>query len=115
MFAAGSFGRYVQRKLADEDLWQGNFSTVREALRMGVAICERWSTVCETLTMQFWKRFAPHPWKGEKFVPDSLKKLSERLEEVVCYFTISVLCVCFSLGVCLVNSDTEVCLLCCCF
>ncbi|KAK7096855.1 hypothetical protein V1264_003902 [Littorina saxatilis] len=85
---AGSFGRYVQRKLADENLWNGNFNTVREALRMGVAICERWTTVCETLTMQFWKRFAPHPWKGEKYTPDTLKKLCERLEEILSLRTV---------------------------
>ncbi|XP_076467409.1 LOW QUALITY PROTEIN: cytoplasmic dynein 2 heavy chain 1-like [Babylonia areolata] len=85
---AGSFGRYVQRKLANEDLWHGSFSSVREALRMGVTICERWSTVCETLTLQFWKRFAPHPWKGDKFFPETLKKLSERLEEILSLRTV---------------------------
>ncbi|KAK7489861.1 hypothetical protein BaRGS_00018883, partial [Batillaria attramentaria] len=85
---AGSFGRYVQRKLADEDLWHGNFSSFRESLRMGVAICERWTTVCETLTTQFWKRFAPHPWKGEKFTPETMKNLKQRLEEILSLRTV---------------------------
>ncbi|XP_025088458.1 cytoplasmic dynein 2 heavy chain 1-like isoform X3 [Pomacea canaliculata] len=80
---AGSFGRYVQRKLSNEDLWQGQFSSVREALRMGITICDRWTIACETLTVQFWKRLTHHPWKGEKFSPETLKKLSERLEEIL--------------------------------
>lgn len=81
-FLGGSLGRYVQRKLADEDLWCGKFTAVKESLNSAVTICERWVVVCETLTVQFWKRYGPRPWKGEKFVPDNLKKLSERLEEV---------------------------------
>ncbi|XP_076446844.1 LOW QUALITY PROTEIN: cytoplasmic dynein 2 heavy chain 1-like [Babylonia areolata] len=85
---AGSLGRYVQRKLSDEDLWQGSFSAVRESLRMGISICERWTSVCETLTTQFWKRFGPHPWKGDKFLPQSMKGLSQRLEEILSLRTV---------------------------
>jgi dynein heavy chain 2 len=75
-------GRYVQRKLAQEDLWKGGFSKVKEALKSGHSICERWVSVCETLTSQFWKRYGPHPWRGDKFAPDSLIQLAGRLVEV---------------------------------
>ena len=80
--AAGSLGRYVQRKLAEENLWDGQFGQIKESLRTGVSICERWVGSCETLTVQFWKRYNLHPWKGEKCSPEGLKKLAARLEEV---------------------------------
>ncbi|KAL3878520.1 hypothetical protein ACJMK2_030860 [Sinanodonta woodiana] len=80
---ASSLGRYVQRKLEEENLWSGSFGQVKEALRMGVAICERWVAVCETLTVQFWKRFDYHPWKGEKLTPEGLKQLAARLVEIL--------------------------------
>lgn len=83
-FTGGSLGRYVQRKLAEEDLWQGDYGQVKESLRSAVAICERWVGVCETLTTQFWKNYRPNPWKGERFTPENLKKLAQRLEQVGC-------------------------------
>lgn len=84
----GSLGRYVQRKLSAEDLWNGQFSRIRDALRTGTGICERWVQVCETLTTQFWKRYGPNPWRGEVFVPLDLKNLLTRLEEVRCWCNI---------------------------
>lgn len=78
----GSLGRYIQRKLSEEDLWGGKFGPVKESLRSAVAICERWQGVCETLTTQFWKNFKAHPWRGERYFSDNLKKLAERLNEV---------------------------------
>ncbi|XP_053400577.1 cytoplasmic dynein 2 heavy chain 1-like [Mercenaria mercenaria] len=80
---AGSLGRYVQRKLSEENLWSGQFGTIKEALRSGQLICERWIASCETLTTQFWKRFNFHPWKGEKCSPEGLKKLGARIEEIL--------------------------------
>jgi dynein heavy chain 2 len=63
-------------------LWTGKFGSVKESLRSAMSICDRWQGVCETLTAQFWKHFKTHPWKGERYTPDNLKKLAERLEEV---------------------------------
>lgn len=85
----GSLGRFVQRKLAEEDLWTGHYGSVKESLRSAVAICERWVGVCETLTTQFWKNFRAHPWKGDRYIPDNLKKLATRLEEVLIYYQTS--------------------------
>lgn len=82
LLTGGSLGRYVQRKLSEIDLWTGNFGKVKEDLRSGVSICERWVGVCETLTTQFWKSYRLHPWKGEKYIPEHLKQLANRLEEV---------------------------------
>ncbi|XP_077984893.1 cytoplasmic dynein 2 heavy chain 1-like [Glandiceps talaboti] len=78
----GALGRYVQRKLGSLDLWRDPFHKVKEALRSGIAICERWVVACEQLTVQFWKRYTPHQWKGEKYVPEGLGSLGNRLEEV---------------------------------
>ncbi|XP_052794024.1 cytoplasmic dynein 2 heavy chain 1-like isoform X3 [Mya arenaria] len=80
---AGSLGRFVQRKLAEENLWTGQFGQIKEALRAGISICERWISSCEALTTQFWKRYTIHPWKGDKVSPEGLKKLAARLEEIL--------------------------------
>ena len=79
---AGAFGRAVQRKLQDEDLWRGQYSKVREVLRAGHAVCERWGLACDTLTSQYWKRYGPNPWTGDRYKPLHLLQLANRLEEV---------------------------------
>ncbi|XP_074649972.1 cytoplasmic dynein 2 heavy chain 1-like [Tubulanus polymorphus] len=84
----GSFCRYIQRKLSAEDLWKGQFSKVRDALRASHTICDRWMTSCETLTTQFWKRYGPHAWKGDKFVPETVIQLGTRLEEILTLRTV---------------------------
>jgi dynein heavy chain 2 len=38
---SSSFGRYVQRKLADLDVWRGQFAQVRSCLQDGLNICEK--------------------------------------------------------------------------
>ncbi|XP_029026743.1 cytoplasmic dynein 2 heavy chain 1 isoform X2 [Betta splendens] len=79
----GSLGRYVQRKLSGLKIFEETFVSMRENLRMGVAICEQWVLACEHLTGQVWKRHAPHPWKGNKHCPQTLHCLAKRLDEVV--------------------------------
>ena len=34
------------------------------------------------LTGQVWQRYVPHPWRNEKYFPETLDKLGKRLEEV---------------------------------
>uniref|UniRef100_A0A4W6FB67 Cytoplasmic dynein 2 heavy chain 1 n=1 Tax=Lates calcarifer TaxID=8187 RepID=A0A4W6FB67_LATCA len=79
----GALGRYVQRKLSGLKIFKEPFVSVRENLRMGVAICEQWVVACEHLTGQVWKRHAPHAWKGNKHCPQTLHCLAKRLDEVV--------------------------------
>ena len=64
------------------DIWHDSFQQVKDAMRKGISVCERWVSSCETLTSQFWKRFPSHPWRGEKFTPENLSNLAARLEEV---------------------------------
>ena len=80
---SSSFGRYVQRKLADLDVWRGQFTQVRSCLQDGLNICEKWSSAADLLTSQFWKQYTLHPWKGGTFVSASLLQLTLRLEEVM--------------------------------
>ena len=82
IYTGSILGRSVQVKLGEEDLWRGAFGRVREALRLGQAICERWVQACNSLTSQFWKRYSPNPWKGEKYTPQGLVDLAKRLEQV---------------------------------
>uniref|UniRef100_A0A8C9YGF2 Cytoplasmic dynein 2 heavy chain 1 n=1 Tax=Sander lucioperca TaxID=283035 RepID=A0A8C9YGF2_SANLU len=84
----GTLGRYVQRKLSGLKIFEEPFVSVRENLRMGVAICEQWVVACEHLTGQVWKRHAPHPWKGNKHCPQTLHCLARRLDEVVTLRTV---------------------------
>lgn len=78
---AGALGRYVQRKLGNIDIWQGPFSLMRDGIKKAVNVCERWVSICEMLTSQYWKRFPAHPWLADKFTPESLSQLAVRLEE----------------------------------
>ncbi|XP_069664408.1 cytoplasmic dynein 2 heavy chain 1 isoform X2 [Haliaeetus albicilla] len=79
----GSLGRYVQRKLAALNLWEDAFHSVKENLKAGILICEQWVSACEYLTGQLWQRYTLHPWKNEKYFPESLAKLGKRLDEVL--------------------------------
>ena len=79
---AGELSRYVQQKLSTQDLWHSSFGKVKELMRAGHMVCERWIQVCDTLTTQFWKRYAAYPWKGGKFVPEDLVNFAARLDEV---------------------------------
>lgn len=81
---SGSFGRFVQRKLHELDVWNGQFSYVRNQIQDGLSITEKWSVCAEALTKQYWKQFASHPWKGNHFTSPTLLQLNERLEEVWC-------------------------------
>lgn len=80
---SSSFGRYVQRKLSNLDVWKGQFPQVRSCLQEGLSICEKWSSATDMLTSQFWKNYALHPWKGGVFVSATLLQLTLRLEEVM--------------------------------
>ena len=77
-----SFGRFVQHKLNGCDFWGGRFSQVKTAVQDGLMVCDKWSSAAEALTVQFWKQYSLHKWKGGTFVSASLTQLTQRLEEV---------------------------------
>ena len=81
--SGGTFGRYVQQKLSAEDIWKEKFGVIKESLRSGKAICERYVQVCSTLVTQFWKRYGANSWKGKEYVPETLIELGNRLDEVI--------------------------------
>jgi len=72
----------VQQSLSQLDIWKDPFSNVKDSFQDGQDLCQQWCEACSTLTVQFWKRYAPHPWKGAEYVPESLKQFARRLEEV---------------------------------
>lgn len=82
LFSASSIGRYVKKKLSEVDIWFGPYIKIHEALRSAITVCETWISACESLTLHLWKRYSPHPWKGNKFVPKHLQQLAQRIEEV---------------------------------
>ena len=77
-----SFGRFVQRKLTGCNFWTGLFSRVRTLVQDGLMVCDKWSAATEALTVQYWKQYSLHRWKGGEFVSTSLSQLTQRLEEV---------------------------------
>ena len=77
-----SFGRFVQRKLNGCGFWLGQFSQVRAQVQDGLMVCDKWSSATEVLTVQFWKQYSLHRWRGGPFVSDFLSQLTQRLEEV---------------------------------
>ncbi|XP_045342577.1 cytoplasmic dynein 2 heavy chain 1 isoform X15 [Leopardus geoffroyi] len=84
----GSFGRFVQKKLGTLNLWEDPYYLVKDHLRAGVSICEQWVITCNHLTGQVWQRYVPHPWKSEKYFPETLDRLGKRLEEVLAVRTV---------------------------
>uniref|UniRef100_A0A8C6BTL0 Dynein cytoplasmic 2 heavy chain 1 n=1 Tax=Monodon monoceros TaxID=40151 RepID=A0A8C6BTL0_MONMO len=84
----GSFGRFVQKKLGTLNLWEDPYYLVKENMKAGISICEQWVIACSHLTGQVWQRYVPHPWKNEKYFPETLDKLGKRLEEVLALRTI---------------------------
>ena len=80
---SGSLGCYVQRKLADLDMWGGAFNHVRNLIQDGLGVCEKWISTSESLTTQYWKQYALHQWKGGPFVSPTLGRLVQRLDEVL--------------------------------
>eukprot|EP00117_Sycon_ciliatum_P036543 scpid1236/ scgid27488/ Cytoplasmic dynein 2 heavy chain 1; Dynein heavy chain isotype 1B len=81
--AGSAFARYVQRRLGDTDIWNGPFSEVNATLQKGLAILDKWTSVGESLTTQYWKRYMSHPWKSDKYVDIHTTQLSARVEEIV--------------------------------
>ena len=72
----------MQHKLGAFDLWHDPFHKVKEAVQTSISTCDKWVSSCDKLTEQFWKRDPIHPWKGGKFTPEGLTRLSARLQEV---------------------------------
>ena len=68
--------------MADVNLWTDPYVPVKEALRAGTQICERWAYICDLLTGKLWKRFTPHEWTSAKMEFAYLKQMKERLQEV---------------------------------
>ncbi|KAF2973673.1 hypothetical protein EK904_004515 [Melospiza melodia maxima] len=79
----GSLGRFVQRKLAALNLWEDTFHSVKENIQAGILVCEQWVSACEYLTGQLWQHYTLHPWKNEKYSPELIAKLGQRLDEVL--------------------------------
>ena len=73
---------YVQNKLSALDIWKGPYSTVHTSLHEGLLVCEKWTQSAEQLTSRFWKQFALHQWKGDKFSSRLLNNFIVRLEQV---------------------------------
>ena len=52
--SGGALGRYVQRKLSGVKIFEEQYVSMQENLRMAITICDQWVTACEHLTGQVW-------------------------------------------------------------
>ncbi len=80
---SGTLGRYVQRKLADLDVWEKHFGHVRSSIQDGLGVWEKWTSATDILTSHFWRAYQLHQWKGGTFCSPTLSMLIRRLEEVL--------------------------------
>ncbi len=82
---SNAFVQSVQKQLSNIDLWSDSKDAVkiREYLRNGANICERWSLAVEQLTSIYWRNYAPHPWKGEPFKATYLLQFQKRLNQII--------------------------------
>lgn len=78
----GSIGRYIQKKFSSLEIWKMKFTEIKEKLQYAIQICEKWASVCETLTEKFWKNYHSHRWKDDQYYPNNLMKLCGRFKEV---------------------------------
>ena len=68
-----------------------NFSEVKESLKHSIAVCDRWIEFCHNLTGRIWKSSQTHKWENEEFVPTSIVKYCQRLNEVFLQITLQKL------------------------
>nr|XP_026693271.1 cytoplasmic dynein 2 heavy chain 1-like [Ciona intestinalis] len=76
--------RFAQRKLDSEfsSIWVGPYIAVREGLRNAVGICDRWITMCATLTSRIWKQYPSHVWNSGKYKATNVINSMTRFQEV---------------------------------
>ena len=70
-------------KLSKIKPFSDNFSEVKESLKHSIAACDRWIEFCHNLTGRIWKSSQTHKWENEEFVPTSIVKYCQRLNEVL--------------------------------
>jgi len=80
---SGTLGRYVQRKLADLDVWEKHYGHVRSCIQDGLAVWEKWTSTTDVLTSHFWRAYQLNQWKSGAFSSPTLSMLVKRLEEVL--------------------------------
>nr|XP_026695415.1 cytoplasmic dynein 2 heavy chain 1-like [Ciona intestinalis] len=76
--------RFAQRKLDSEfsSIWVGPYIAVREGLRNAVGVCDRWITMCATLTSRIWKQYPSHVWNSGKYKATNVIHSMTRFQEV---------------------------------
>ncbi|RKO94668.1 hypothetical protein BDK51DRAFT_21975 [Blyttiomyces helicus] len=74
---------FVQEKLSPTNVMIESYFLVKENLRAGVQVCERWELVLVTLTTRFWANFALHPWTGSRYTFAPLSSFTARLKQIL--------------------------------
>jgi hypothetical protein len=82
---SNQFVRSIEKQLSNMNFWleSKDSSHVREQLRQSIHICEQWTTTVEQLTSVDWRRYNPHPWKGEPCRSFALTQLNKRLNDIL--------------------------------
>lgn len=80
-----TFVQTLQKNLSSLDFWSDSKDSVkvRDQLRNGANICERWSIAVEQLTGFYWKNYPAHQWKGEPFKATYLLQFKHRLNQII--------------------------------
>ena len=82
---SSAFVQSVQKQLSTVDLWSDGKDSIkiREHLRNGANICDRWSLAVEQLTGIYWRHYSSHPWKGEPCKATYLIQFKNRLQQII--------------------------------
>lgn len=79
---------FVQRSLADCDLWSERNSRVKAQLLEASRLCDKWCEVPRTLTTTYWAN-ARHSWKSKGYEDGLNHSFARRLEQVLGILTLS--------------------------
>ncbi len=89
---SSAFGRALHKLLKNSDVWKESYATVKDNLQNSIQVCEKWVQVCSALTIQFWRNYQLHPWRGEGFKPEKLIMFRKRLAEVGYVYVSEAVC-----------------------
>ena len=72
----------VQNRLSNIKVFEDAYIDVKEALKIALSVCERWSECCRSLTQTRWRNYRAHVWKDDEFIPKPVNDFAKRLKEV---------------------------------
>lgn len=74
--------KLIQRTTCDMNIWGGDSIENISTLRICKKICNKWTKICEQLTLLYWPNYLIHKWVGSKYSPENLISFSNHTDRV---------------------------------